>query len=97
MTVVEAKDSMRSSEQRLCHSAGCTLTIKDGILRVTSRRRRTGASPAHRTFFTSLAEDHGERAVCIVLSGIGSDGRWARAIKEHGGLTMAQAEFDTPP
>ena len=47
------------------------------------------------TFFASLAEDQGEQAVAIVLSGVGSDGSLGvRAIKEHGGLTLAQAEFD---
>jgi len=47
------------------------------------------------SFFASLAEDQGERAACIILSGGGSDGsEGVRAIKEHGGLTLAQAEFD---
>ena len=47
------------------------------------------------TFFSSLAHDQGENAVCIVLSGTGSDGALGLdAIKENGGLTMAQAEFD---
>lgn len=53
-------------------------------------------------FFRSLAEDLGERAVGIVLSGTGSDGtRGIRAIKENGGLVMAQeptsAKFDGMP
>ena len=47
------------------------------------------------TFFCALAEDQGERAVAIVLSGVGSDGTLGvRTVKEHGGLTLAQAEFD---
>ncbi|HEX5464136.1 MAG TPA: CheR family methyltransferase, partial [Burkholderiales bacterium] len=42
-----------------------------------------------------LAQDQGENAVCIILSGSGSDGTMGlRAIKEHGGLTLAQAGFD---
>ena len=53
-------------------------------------------------FFCSLAEDLGERAVGIVLSGTGSDGtRGIRAIKEAGGLAIAQdpgtAKFDGMP
>ncbi len=44
-------------------------------------------------FFKSLAEDQGERAVGIVLSGTGSDGtRGVRAIKEAGGMVMVQEE-----
>ncbi|WP_245299589.1 chemotaxis protein CheB, partial [Mesorhizobium sp. WSM3873] len=48
-------------------------------------------------FFTSLAQDQGEDAAGIILSGTGSDGTIGlRAIKEHGGLTLAQAgaEYD---
>ena len=47
------------------------------------------------TFFAALPQDQGEQAVAIVLSGVGSDGSLGvRTIKEHGGLTLAQAEFD---
>ena len=46
-------------------------------------------------FFASLAEDYGDKAVAIVLSGAGSDGALGVSmIKEHGGLTLAQGEFD---
>ena len=42
-------------------------------------------------FFRSLAEDQGERAVSIVLSGTGSEGALGvRAIKEKGGLVLVQ-------
>jgi two-component system, chemotaxis family, CheB/CheR fusion protein len=42
-------------------------------------------------FLRSLAEDLQERAVGIILSGMGSDGLLGlRAIKEKGGLTLAQ-------
>jgi two-component system CheB/CheR fusion protein len=43
-------------------------------------------------FFRSLAQDRGERAICIVLSGTGTDGTLGlRAVKETGGMAMAQA------
>ncbi len=42
-------------------------------------------------FFRSLAEDQGERAICIVLSGTGTEGALGlRAIKEKGGLVLVQ-------
>jgi two-component system, chemotaxis family, CheB/CheR fusion protein len=42
-----------------------------------------------------LAEDQGDNAVCIVLAGTGSDGTLGlKTIKENGGLTLAQAEFN---
>ncbi len=52
--------------------------------------------------FRSLAQDQCERAICIVLSGTGSDGALGvRAIKDAGGMVMVQAlsttEFDGMP
>ncbi len=47
-------------------------------------------------FFRSLARDQRERAICIVLSGTGSDGtQGVRAIKGEGGLVIAQAPEST--
>jgi two-component system CheB/CheR fusion protein len=72
-----------------------TLTIKDEVLHLTTPAPARGFRRPIDTFFTSLAVDCGERAVGIVLSGVGSDGTLGiRSIKEHGGLTMAQADFD---
>jgi two-component system CheB/CheR fusion protein len=64
------------------------------------------ASRGHRLpidfFFRSLAQDQHERAICIVLSGTGSDGALgARAVKGEGGMVIAEnpasAEFDGMP
>src|ERR1035438_7798005 len=53
-------------------------------------------------FFRSLAEDQRERAICIVLSGTGTDGTLGvRAIKGEGGMVMVQnpasTEYDGMP
>ncbi len=53
-------------------------------------------------FFRSLAQDRREQAICIVLSGTGSDGTLGvRAIKGEGGMVMAQnpasTEYDGMP
>ncbi len=53
-------------------------------------------------FFRSLAQDQHERAICIVLSGTGSDGTLGlRDIKGEGGMAMAQnpesTEYDGMP
>jgi len=53
-------------------------------------------------FFRSLAQDQHERAICIVLSGTGSDGTLGvREIKAEGGMVMSQnpesTEYDGMP
>jgi two-component system CheB/CheR fusion protein len=53
-------------------------------------------------FFRSLAQDQHDRAICIVLSGAGSDGALGvRAVKGEGGMVMAQtpesSEYDGMP
>ena len=53
-------------------------------------------------FFRSLAQDQGERAICVILSGTGTDGTLGlKAVKEAGGMAMAQspesASYDGMP
>jgi two-component system CheB/CheR fusion protein len=53
-------------------------------------------------FFRSLAQDQHEQAICIILSGTGSDGTLGlRAVKGEGGLVMVQSpestEYDGMP
>jgi two-component system, chemotaxis family, CheB/CheR fusion protein len=53
-------------------------------------------------FFRSLAQDHRDRAICIVLSGTGSDGALGvKAVKGEGGMVMVQTpestEYDGMP
>ncbi len=53
-------------------------------------------------FFRSLAQDQRERAICIVLSGTGSDGaQGVRNVKSEGGMVMVQdpksTEYDGMP
>jgi two-component system CheB/CheR fusion protein len=65
-----------------------TLRVRDGTLIPEPRRERHAAVD---DLFRSLAESWGPQAVCIVLSGTGADGTLGlTAVKEAGGLTMAQ-------
>ena len=96
MPVIEARDGVAVVANGVyVIPPNATLTISDGVLRLEQP-----APPRHNrfpidSFFSSLAEDQGENAVCIVLSGTGSDGTSGlRTIKEHGGLTLAQSERD---
>jgi two-component system CheB/CheR fusion protein len=78
------------------------MIISDGKLLLTDKDPSEGLSLPIDTFFKSLAQDAGERAVAIVLSGTGSDGsRGIRSINNEGGLVIAQdvdtAKFDGMP
>jgi two-component system CheB/CheR fusion protein len=68
-----------------------TLTIHDGTLEIAAPVEPRGQRTPIDNFFSSLAHDRGQNAVCIILSGTGSDGtRGLKAIKEYGGMAMAQ-------
>ncbi|MES2710352.1 MAG: CheR family methyltransferase, partial [Pseudomonadota bacterium] len=70
--------------------ANTILRIKDGKLRVEAQ----GIGRNHRpvdVFLSALAMDQGDRAAGVILSGGDGDGTLGiKAIKERGGLTMAQ-------
>jgi len=71
------------------------LTIHDGRLLLALPAAPRGQRNPVDEFFTSLARDQEENSACIILSGTGSDGTLGlRAIKEAGGLTLAQSEAE---
>lgn len=71
------------------------LKIQHGVLRVATPETPTARRSSIDAFLVSLAEDQGENAVGIILSGFGSDGTIGiEAIKEAGGLTLSEAAFD---
>jgi two-component system CheB/CheR fusion protein len=77
------------------------LSIANGLLQLQPRpKTRTPHRPID-SFFESLATDHGERAIGVVLSGTASDGTLGlEAIKVEGGITFAQddsAKYDSMP
>lgn len=78
------------------------ITTMNGRLFLSEQNERQGLNLPIDVFFRSLAEDQGERAIGIILSGTGSDGtRGLRAIKAEGGTVFVQneesAEFDGMP
>ncbi len=78
------------------------LTIFHGQLLLEDQCQRETPNLPVDIFLRSLAEDQGERAVAVILSGTGSDGaRGVRAVKEAGGLVLVQdettAKFDGMP
>jgi two-component system CheB/CheR fusion protein len=67
------------------------LTIRQGIVRTNKPSAPRGHRHPVDSFFRSLAEDQGERAIAIVLSGTGTNGSAGlRFIKAEGGIAIAQ-------
>lgn len=78
------------------------LSIVNGMLHLASPVEPRGMRLPINVLFSSLAATQGERAIAVVLSGMGSDGTLGlQAIKAVGGLTLVQqpdtAQFDTMP
>ena len=78
------------------------VTVKNGVLKLSKPISTVGPKPSVNMFLSTLAEDLGERAVGIILSGTGSDGAHGiRAIKAEGGITIVQtpetAKYDGMP
>jgi PAS domain S-box-containing protein len=100
MAVEQARDNTKIVPDRVyIIPPNATLTISDRTLRVMEPDEPRGHRTPIDRLFSSLAEDCGENAVCIMLSGTGTDGTLGlRAIKEHGGMAMAQtlesAQYD---
>jgi len=78
------------------------LSVVHGALHLSEPAQPRGRRLPIDTLFCSLARDQGERAVAVVLSGMGADGTLGvQAIRSQGGLTLAQtpdsAQFDSMP
>lgn len=78
------------------------LTLQQGRLILSELEQQRGDRHPISFFFNSLAQDQGENAIGIVLSGTGSDGsRGVEAIRAAGGIVMAQtpesAAYDGMP
>lgn len=78
------------------------MIVTGGKLLLTDKDPSQGLSLPIDKFMRSLAQDYGEQAIGVILSGTGSDGsRGVRAVREAGGLVLAQdaesANFDGMP
>jgi two-component system CheB/CheR fusion protein len=101
--IAEAVDGDRvQPDSAYVIAPGMTMSIHDRILSLEEQQDHPGITHSIDVFFRSLAEDVGERAVGIVLSGTGSDGtEGAIAIKARDGLVIVQdpatAKYDGMP
>ena len=85
---------------------GQNVTLEGNVLRLEDRKKdkndKSELNFPIDLFFTSLAENYGEKSIGVILSGSGSDGtRGLKAIDEAGGVVLVQdpqtAEFDGMP
>ena len=92
MPIVEATDGMRAAPNHVYLSTpGRTLAMLQGVLHVMAPDADGRVALPIDYFFRSLADDQGDRAIGVILSGTGTDGTLGlTAIKAHAGMTMAQ-------
>ncbi len=96
MPVEEAADGDRIMANRVyVIPPNRYLTVDGGALRLSIPPVPRGLRLPIDAFFRSLAEDQGDRAVCVILSGNGTDGTLGlRAVHGAGGLSLVQAPAD---
>lgn len=103
MTVCEIKDRMKVKPNTVyVIPPNKDLTIAKGMLHLLDFVAPRSLHLPIDSFFRSLAADLNERAIGVILSGMGSDGsQGLRAIKEKAGLAVVQdpagARFDGMP
>ena len=78
------------------------MSISNGTLYLTEPSAPRGVRAPIDLFLRHLAEDQEDRAIAVIMSGMGTDGTLGvKAIKEHLGLAMAQdarsAKYDSMP
>ena len=103
LNVCEATDGAPIEPEHLyVIPPGAYLSVSGGVLRLSEPLARHGARLPFDFLLHSLAEDCGDRALCVVLSGTGADGSLGvRAVKAGGGRVIAQdpeeAAYDGMP
>lgn len=93
MIVCQATDGMPVERDHLyVIPPGAYLSVAGGALRLTPPQARHGARLPFDFLLNSLADEYGERAICVILSGTGADGSLGlKAVKSKGGYIIAQS------
>lgn len=81
---------------------GKHIEMVDGVIKLKEPQRIKGIRVPIDRFFRTMAEAYGKKAVCIILSGTGSDGTLGmKHVKGKGGFAIIQdpleAEYDGMP
>ena len=90
--VLEVTDNIKVAPDHIyIIPANKLLTATDGVLKLNARPPKNQRCMPIDLFFASLAEVHQSHAIGVILSGTGTDGTLGlKAIKDHGGVTIAQ-------
>ncbi len=103
MTIIQAKDGLELEPDVIYLSPPrLQIGVRSGRITLRQKPNNEPIELVIDSFFNSLAQDFGDRAIAIVLSGTGSDGsRGIRSIHNAGGLVLIQspdsAQFDGMP
>ena len=101
MPVVEVEEGMSLEPNRVyLMPPSVEMTVKNNEFALQPLRKPRGWPMTISIFMLSLAEACGQRAIAVILSGMGHDGSAAlKAIKAAGGITFAQsnAAYDDMP
>ncbi len=93
MPVVQVQDRMRVEPNHVyVIPPNKYLTVAGNVLRLSEPVLVHGLRMSIDFFFQALARERREKAICIILTGTGTDGTLGlRAVKGEGGLAMAQS------
>jgi len=103
MKVLEIKDGMKVKPDHVyLNPPSKDVTLINGVLQLMDPVKTGGINLPIDSFFRSMAEEMGEKAICVILSGTASDGAMGlKAVKGEGGLVMVQdpasAKYDGMP
>jgi len=103
MPVIQVTETLRVEPNHVyVIPPGKYLEMIDGEIRLAERVETRGIRVPIDLFLRTLAEAYGRHAICVILSGSGSDGTLGlQRVKEAGGIAIAQdpedAEYDSMP
>ncbi|MHB1458073.1 MAG: chemotaxis protein CheB, partial [Armatimonadota bacterium] len=103
MAVYEVEDGMITQPNNIyVIPPNKYISILHGTLQLLKPTSPRGTQMPIDYFFRHLADDQGDKSICIILSGMGTDGTLGlKAIKEKLGMTMVQdpasAKYDSMP
>ncbi len=94
--VCQADEGMAIEPNRLyVIPPGSHLSVTGDTLHLSASAGSAGPRLPFDHLLRSLADEHGDRAICVVLSGTGADGSLGlRAVQANGGLVVVQDPFE---